>query len=67
MKFELLKQYFGYDSFRPGQETVVDALSSGGDSLAIMPTGGGKSICYQLPALMSQGTTIVIRKWKKEF
>lgn len=60
MKFELLKKHFGYDSFRPGQEIVIDALIARKDALAIMPTGGGKSICYQLPALISEGTTIVI-------
>lgn len=60
MKIKLLKQYFGYDDFRPGQEPIIDALASGRDALGIMPTGGGKSICFQLPALMAKGTTIVI-------
>ena len=57
---EALKNYFGYDSFRPGQDTVVSALLSGRDALAIMPTGAGKSLCYQIPALMLPGLTLVI-------
>ncbi len=60
MKFELLKKYYGYDTYRPGQEKVVDALFQGQDALVLMPTGGGKSICYQMPAMMSEGTAIVI-------
>jgi len=59
-KFEALSQYFGYDSFREGQEPVVDAILSGRDVLCVMPTGAGKSICYQVPALASEGTTLVI-------
>lgn len=59
-KNETLKQYFGYDSFREGQETIVDTILEGRDALAIMPTGAGKSICYQVPALMLDGITIVI-------
>ncbi|MBN2144571.1 MAG: RecQ family ATP-dependent DNA helicase [Candidatus Aureabacteria bacterium] len=55
-----LKQYFGYDSFRPGQYSVIENLLSGKSVLAVMPTGGGKSICYQLPALMLEGVTIVV-------
>ena len=55
-----LSKYFGYSSFREGQETIVKALLDGRDAVAIMPTGGGKSICYQLPALMLDGLAIVI-------
>ena len=57
---EALKRYFGYDSFRPGQEEIVSALLAGRDALAIMPTGAGKSICYQVPALLLPGLTLVI-------
>ena len=56
----LLRQIFGFDAFRPGQEEIVDAVAMGRDVLAIMPTGGGKSLCYQLPALMRDGLTVVI-------
>ena len=56
----LLKQYFGYTSFRPGQHEVIQTLLDGRDCLAIMPTGAGKSICFQLPALMMPGVTLVI-------
>ncbi len=59
-KYEILKKYFGYDSFRPGQETMIDAILEGRDALGIMPTGAGKSICYQVPALMLSGITLVI-------
>ena len=57
---EILKQYFGYDSFREGQGTIINAILEGRDVLAVMPTGAGKSICYQVPALMLPGITIVI-------
>ena len=57
---EALKRYFGYDSFRPGQEEIVSALLAGRDALAIMPTGAGKSLCYQVPALLLPGLTLVI-------
>lgn len=57
---ELLYRIFGYDSFRPGQEKLIDAVLSGQDVFGIMPTGGGKSICYQIPALMLPGITLVI-------
>lgn len=57
---DILKRYFGYDSFRPGQERMVDAILAGRDALGVMPTGAGKSICYQAPALMMQGLTLVV-------
>lgn len=57
---EILKTYFGYDSFRNGQEEIVQSILAGKDALAIMPTGAGKSICYQVPALMLPGITIVV-------
>lgn len=59
-KYEVLKKYFGYDSFRIGQESVIDAVLSGRDVFGIMPTGAGKSMCYQIPALMLFGITLVI-------
>ena len=59
-KREVLKRYFGHSTFREGQETVIDAILSGQDVLCVMPTGAGKSLCYQVPALMKEGITIVI-------
>ena len=56
----LLKDVFGFDGFRPGQEEIVEAVTAGENVLAIMPTGGGKSLCFQLPALMREGVTVVI-------
>ncbi|MFP4327766.1 MAG: DNA helicase RecQ [Paracoccaceae bacterium] len=56
----LLREVFGFDAFRPGQEEIVDAVAAGRNVLAIMPTGGGKSLCFQLPALMREGVTVVI-------
>ena len=56
----ILKKYYGYDCFRPGQREVIEAILAGRDALGIMPTGGGKSICYQIPALLLQGVTLVI-------
>ena len=59
-KISLLQHYFGYGEFRPGQEELVDGILNGRDVFGIMPTGGGKSICYQLPGLMLPGVTLVI-------
>ncbi len=59
-KQQYLKQYFGYDTFREGQEQLIDAILSGQDALGIMPTGAGKSLCYQIPALVMGGITLVV-------
>ena len=59
-KNQVLKTFFGHDTFRSGQEPVIDALLSGRDVMAVMPTGAGKSACYQIPALMLEGVTLVI-------
>ena len=59
-KYTVLKQYFGHSRFRAGQEELVDALLSGRDVLGVMPTGAGKSVCYQLPALLLPGVTLVV-------
>ena len=57
---EVLKTCFGYDAFRPGQEEIIEGILSGRDALAIMPTGAGKSVCYQVPALLLPGITLVV-------
>ncbi len=59
-KYDILKKYFGYTEFREGQEILIDAALSGRDVLGIMPTGAGKSLCYQVPALLMPGVTVVI-------
>ena len=57
---QILKTYFGYDSFRDGQGEIIDTILSRRDALAIMPTGAGKSLCYQVPALLLPGITLVV-------
>ena len=59
-KFTILKDVFGFDTFRPGQEEVVDTLLAGGNILTVMPTGSGKSLCFQIPSLVTGGLTIVV-------
>ncbi len=60
MKHRILREVFGYASFRPGQEVAIDAVLAGRSALAVMPTGGGKSLCYQVPALVQGGLTVVV-------
>jgi ATP-dependent DNA helicase RecQ len=57
---QALKQYFGFDNFKDNQETIIQSVLDGKDTFVIMPTGGGKSLCYQLPALISEGTAIIV-------
>ncbi len=57
---QVLKKYWGYDSFRPMQREIVDFALAGKDTLALLPTGGGKSVCFQVPALMTTGTALVV-------
>lgn len=60
LMYQTLKSVFGYDEFRDGQKDIIEAILSGRDVLGIMPTGAGKSICYQLPALLMPGITVVV-------
>ena len=57
---QILKSVYGYDTFRPLQKDIIDCVVSGRDALVLMPTGGGKSICYQIPALMFEGVSVVV-------
>src|SRR6266581_2909469 len=57
---EALRRYWGYESFRPGQENIVRSIAAGRDACVVMPTGGGKSLCYQLPAVLDAARTVVV-------
>lgn len=57
---DVLKQYFGYSTFREGQQQLIDDILSGRDAIGIMPTGAGKSLCFQIPALLFSGITLVV-------
>src|ERR1022692_855033 len=58
--FDNLQNFFGFDNFKGEQEAIITNILAGNDTFVIMPTGGGKSLCYQLPALMSEGTAIIV-------
>src|SRR5882724_6459633 len=57
---QVLERVFGYDSFRAGQQEIIEHVIGGGDALVLMPTGGGKSLCYQIPALVRPGVAVVV-------
>ncbi|HZE30874.1 MAG TPA: DEAD/DEAH box helicase, partial [Actinoallomurus sp.] len=57
---QVLRRIFGYDEFREGQQEIIEHVVAGGDALVLMPTGGGKSLCYQIPSLVRKGTGVVI-------
>ena len=57
---QVLREYFGHTAFRPGQEELIQGILAGRDALGVMPTGGGKSLCYQVPALLLPGLTLVL-------
>ena len=59
-KYDVLKKYFGYTAFRDGQDKLIDSILCGNDVLGVMPTGAGKSLCFQVPTLMMKGVTIVV-------
>ena len=59
-KYEALKYYFGYEKYRNNQEEIIDSLLSKNDTIAILSTGGGKSVCFQIPALLASGITLVV-------